>query len=83
MANDDRADWGDAFALFPGAVAYVWHAGVMAGVVAGALEGADFTIRSQIIWAKQHFAMSRGHYHWAHEPAWYAVRHRADRRLAR
>ena len=30
--------------------------------------------RSQIIWRKQHFAMSRGHYHWQHEPAWYAVR---------
>jgi DNA modification methylase len=35
---------------------------------------AEFEIRSQIIWAKQHFAMSRGHYHWQHEPCWYAVR---------
>jgi DNA modification methylase len=33
-----------------------------------------FELRSQIIWAKQHFAMSRGHYHWQHEPCWYAVR---------
>jgi hypothetical protein len=31
-------------------------------------------IRSQIIWAKQHFALSRGDYHWQHEPCWYAVR---------
>src|SRR5262249_17713335 len=30
--------------------------------------------RSQIIWAKQHFALSRGDYHWQHEPCWYAVR---------
>jgi len=33
-----------------------------------------FEIRTQIIWAKQHFALSRGHYHWQHEPCWYAVR---------
>jgi DNA modification methylase len=35
---------------------------------------AGFKLRSQIIWQKQHFALSRGDYHWAHEPAWYAVR---------
>ena len=27
---------------------------------------------------KQHFALSRGHYHWQHEPAWYAVRRGAS-----
>jgi DNA modification methylase len=74
VRNDDRAAWGDAFALFPGPVAYVWHAGLMAGVVASELEQAGFALRAQIIWRKQHFAMSRGHYHWQHEPAWYAVR---------
>ena len=26
------------------------------------------------IWAKDRFALSRGHYHWQHEPCWYAVR---------
>jgi hypothetical protein len=26
VANDDRADWREAWALFPGSVAYVWHA---------------------------------------------------------
>ena len=30
--------------------------------------------RAQIIWAKDRFAFSRGHYHWQHEPCWYAVR---------
>ena len=25
VLNDDRADWREAWALFPGAVAYVWH----------------------------------------------------------
>ena len=34
--NDDRADWREAWALFPGDVAYVWHAGRHAGVVEAA-----------------------------------------------
>ena len=29
---------------------------------------------SQIIWAKDRFALSRGDYHWQHEPCWYVVR---------
>ena len=74
VPNDDRADWTAAYRLFPGDVAYVWHAGVHAVEVARGLVAADFEIRSQIIWAKQHFALSRGHYHWQHEPCWYAVR---------
>jgi DNA modification methylase len=74
VAHDDCAEWGAAFTLFPGDVAYVWHAGLFAGVVAEGLVRAGLTIRAQIIWAKQHFALSRGDYHWGHEPAWYAVR---------
>lgn len=42
--------------------------------VASGLAAAEFQIRWQIIWAKQHFALSRGHYHWQHEPCWYSVR---------
>jgi hypothetical protein len=74
VMNDDRADWAASFQLFPGRLAYVWHAGLLAGVVAESLTSAGFTLRSQIIWRKQHFALSRGHYHWAHEPCWYGVR---------
>lgn len=74
VANDDRVDWTAAYQLFPGDVAYVWHAGVHASAVAAGLEVAGFRIRNQIIWAKQHFALSRGDYHWQHEPCWYAVR---------
>ena len=74
VLNDDRAEWTAAWQLFPGRVAYVWHAGLKAPAVAADLEAAGFTIRSQIIWQKQHFALSRGDYHWGHEPAWYAVR---------
>ena len=74
VENDDRADWRDAWALFPGAVAYVWHAGRHASAVHASLEASDFEIRCQIIWGKDRFALSRGHYHWQHEPCWYAVR---------
>ncbi len=74
VANDNRADWRDAWALFPGSVAYVWHAGRYASTVQNSLTAAGFDVRSQIIWAKDRFALSRGHYHWQHEPCWYAVR---------
>ena len=74
VANDDCASWVAAWRLFPGNVCYVWHAGLKAATVATDLEAAGFTIRSQIIWRKQHFALSRGNYHWGHEPAWYAIR---------
>jgi DNA modification methylase len=75
VANDDRADWTPAWELFPGNVSYVWHAGIHASVVATSLAMADFEIRAQIIWKKQRFVISRGAYHWGHEPCWYAVRH--------
>jgi DNA modification methylase len=74
VANDDKADWREAWALFPGDVAYVWHAGRYASAVQVSLAACAFEIRSQIIWAKQHFAIGRGDYHWQHEPCWYAVR---------
>ncbi len=74
VMNDDRADWREAWALFPGDVAYVLHAGIHAATVSESLVAADFGIRSQIIWAKQQFAIGRGDYHWQHEPCWYAVR---------
>ena len=74
VANDDQADWREAWALFPGAVAYVWHASLHTSEVKQSLEASDFGMRAQIIWAKDRFAFSRGHYHWQHEPCWYAVR---------
>ena len=74
VLNDDRADWRDAYALFPGDVAYVWHASMHGDVVAADLAACGFQRRAQIIWAKQHFTLSRGDYHWKHETCWYAVR---------
>ena len=74
VENDDRADWREAWALFPGDVAYVWHGALHAATVAASLEACGFTIRAQVIWAKDRLVLGRGHYHWQHEPAWYAVR---------
>jgi DNA modification methylase len=74
VMNDSRADWSEAWALFPGEVAYVWHGGNMAHTVAQSLIACDFEIRAQIIWAKNQFVIGRGHYHPHHEPCWYAVR---------
>ena len=74
VANDHRADWREAWALFPGDVAYVWHAGVHARTVIESLEAAGFAIRSQIVWAKPRLVLGRGDYHWQHEPCLYAVR---------
>lgn len=74
VLNDDKADWREAWALFPGDVAYVWHAGNMAHTVADSLTACALNIRAQIIWAKSQFVIGRGDYHPQHEPCWYAVR---------
>ncbi len=77
VTNDDRADWREAWALFSGDVAYVWHGGLHSSEVAASLVAVGFDLRTQLVWAKDRFALSRGHYHWQHEPCWYAVRHGA------
>ena len=77
VLNDDRSDWRAAWALFPGDVAYVWHGGLHAAVVAEGLLASGFSLRSQIIWDKGQLVLSRGDYHWSHEPCWYAVRDKA------
>ena len=74
VANDNRADWGEAWALFTGDIAYVWHAGTQAHVVAQSLEAHDLMVRGQIIWAKNHLVIGRGDYQPQHEPCWYCVR---------
>lgn len=72
--NDDNADWSEAWALFPGDVAYVWHADNKAHIVAESLMANDLNIRAQIIWSKNNMVIGRGDYHPKHEPCWYAVR---------
>lgn len=74
VKNDDRVDWTDAYKLFPGDVAYVWHQARYAADFAINLKQAEFAIRAQLIWSKPSLVIGRGHYHWQHEPCWYAVR---------
>ncbi len=79
LMNDDQADWYDAYILFPGSVAYVWHASLFSDVVMNGLRKAGFDIKQQIIWNKNIHALSRSDYHWKHEPCWYAVKKDGDR----
>lgn len=74
VLNDDRADWSEAWALFPGDVAYVWHASMFTTTVLESLERSEFQRRAMIIWAKDRMTLGRGHYHWQHEPCWYVVK---------
>ena len=72
--NDDRSVWTAAWERFSGDVAYVWHASLHGSEVMESLLRAGFEHRAQLIWAKPRHVISRGHYHWQHEPCWYAVR---------
>ena len=74
VKNDNRIDWSEAYSLFKGNVMYVYHAGKYAGEVADSIKKVGFELINQIIWVKPHFILSRGDYHWKHEPLWYAVR---------
>jgi DNA modification methylase len=74
VLNDDRADWREAYALFPGDVAYIWHGALHADIAAAGLAACGMQPRAQLVWVKQHFTLSRGDYHWRHETCSYAVR---------
>jgi DNA modification methylase len=74
VKNDTKLDWRDAWTLAPSDVAYVWYDGRHGSGVEESLRAVGLEIRCQIIWAKSRFAISRGDYHWQHEPCWYAVR---------
>ncbi len=74
VQNDGVADWREAWRLFPGDVAYVWHAAINSRSVIESLIAAKFAMRAEIIWAKNRLVIGRGDYHWQHEPCIYAVR---------
>ena len=76
VKNDDIIDWSLAYTLFPGDIAYVWHAGIYGHIVAKNLIDCGYQIKAQIIWAKQHFALSRGNFNWQHEPCLYVVKNK-------
>ena len=74
VLNDHRADWSETYSLFPGDVAYVWHSALHSHTFAQNLIDCGYKLVAQIIWSKSNFALSRGDYHWHHEPCWYAVK---------
>lgn len=74
VMNDDLGQWQASYDLFPGEVAYAWSADLRSTMAVAGLEAAGFEIRAQIIWAKNNIVIGRGHYHFQHEPCWYAVR---------
>ena len=75
IASDDRCDWSQAYELVPSLrIAYVWVASARACEVETGLERIGFQVRQQLIWDKGLFALSRQHYHWAHEPCLYATK---------
>lgn len=74
VQNDEIINWEASYSLFNGDIAYVWHGGKYSAEVSHNLQNCGFLIINQIIWAKQNLVMSRGDYHWQHEPCWYAVR---------
>lgn len=74
VTSDDIADWSPALVMTKPDVLYVWHAAVRVAEVLEPLFAADYQLRSIIIWDKNGFAISQGHYHWAHEPCLYLVR---------
>ena len=74
VLNDDRYDWSDAYSLFTGDIAYIWHPASYTHKFAESIENNGFDLINLIIWNKQHFVLSRGDYHHKFEPCWYAVR---------
>jgi len=72
ISGDTRADWSEAFALVPSLeVAYVWHASKFTREVLDGLLRIGFVHHQQIIWDKGRAVLTRTHYWFAHEPAWY------------
>ncbi len=72
ISGDTRADWSEAFALVPSLqIAYVWHASVFTREVLDGLLRIGFLYPQQIIWNKGRVVLTRTHYWYAHEPAWY------------
>jgi DNA modification methylase len=74
VENDDIADWSEAWSLFPGDVAYVWHGEKQIVSLGSELEKSGFQLRNLIVWAKSNLVIGRGNYHSQHETCWYIVR---------
>lgn len=73
--DDDPRKWAEALDAYTPEVLYAWSPpGDQAIAFGEEIMGRRLQIRGQIIWTKQTFVISRGHYSFQHEPCWYAVR---------
>lgn len=72
--NDDRCSWKESYELFPGNIAYIWHAPTNGDTVMQDIKECGFTINSVIVWNKQQMIVSWCDYHWKHETCVYATR---------
>jgi len=89
VLNDHIVDWSDAWELFDGDVAYVYHASVSSGVVGTSLESKGLKPRCMIVWVKSISVplayginddqVSRlGLYHHQYEALWYCIRDKGN-----
>lgn len=58
----------------PTAAFYIWHAWSNRDDFARAMKMAGLEEKQEIIWAKTNHVLSRAHYHWQHEPCFYAAK---------
>lgn len=72
--NDDRCGWKESYELFPGNIAYVWHAPTNSDTVMQDIKACGYTINSVIVWNKQQMIVGWSDYHWKHEACIYATR---------
>lgn len=56
----------------PDAAFYIWHASGTRANFVDAMKAAGLVERQYLIWNKNNFALGRSHYHWKHEPCFYA-----------
>jgi site-specific DNA-methyltransferase (adenine-specific) len=55
----------------PGAVFYIWHAGLVGLTFHGAAVDIGWQVRQYLIWNKNILVLGRQDYHWKHEPCIY------------
>jgi len=67
-----RPDFTAAYMNFPGTVAYIWHFPKYVCEVTASLEAALFSVKSAIVWKKDHHTHVGRHYLHEHEDCLYA-----------
>lgn len=72
--NDNAFDWRLAWALFPGKIAYVYHADRHSAQVVASLRAVGLNLRQILVWVKSRIVIGRSAYQSQHEPVAVASR---------